>query len=504
MTSFAIKPLIRRAFTLIFFGYSIFSTLTVLASEQSRTLDQRSVEILDIQKILILNPTDNVKQIYAKTVKKELVSIFSKDLFWDYQLSKKNNPLTPKEIKDLCENHKTDAALNTFILKNQEGFSIKMTLYSAKDGLPLLQTQTKEKHSFSLKEVKNKTFKLYENLKKQLPYSGWVLSRKGTSVTINFNSSEKLKFGDKLQAYSFLKIEKHPRFDFLIEAPRTLIGELKVIKTDGPIVFAKIVSEKFNNAIKASTKISSSKFISYKERSPAIAGIKKESFQPSFGKITFQGGLSSLNNNQSIDDDKFSTSPSLSPKIHLSGELWLTPSLISELKFKTGAFSASNSLSNSSPQRINYSFSQQSFHLSYRFLLKRNFNGPKLKTLIGFTRHQLKIDPTTPSTMISTNYSGLSFGFGGYFPFKLKSQKTWGLSFQTYWLPYIHLEKDSSNSSSSTNSGYQLSLSLIYPWYQRFNLVGTFEVENFRSSFKNKDHLSQLSTDLFFGLEYLF
>ena len=514
---------------------------------KSSTFRSSIDEDLTLKSITVMPMTDNVDGIYSKSLTVQLEAIVDDDnqvnrVSWE---GKKNiNPETleetPKDVQELLKLHKVDGILATRLTKGAQGITIKVNLFVGRSGQLLVQETLTDYPGFEINDLRNQLALLYQKVRARLPYPGSILSRKGQIVTIDLGTNQGLRDGDFVDAIQVLKLNRHPRFNFLISADKTILGKLKITKAEEHLSFAEITMEREPNAIGAGTKLIPVAFLKY----PGIpvagdgksaAGLNARGDRdlvmgenpgewvprgaPTFGKVGLMLGLGSysIKNNLAINGTVEGTSTLLTPSLHLDGEMWITKEYFASLNLRQFIFSVDNNHpSGGSPSKLNASTSQYTLQFGYNILLTENFFGPKFQALLGYTKVTGTIDDSTPTALTSMDFNGIAFGFGGYFPLEdAATPLGFGAKFLYYLNPGLAERPVTSGASNNAN----MSSFSIYGDYQISSYLkakGELAYDYFSATFsgtgsrasspggENATSGSHSMTTLSAGLEYLF
>lgn len=457
-------------------------TTTAKPPAKSATFRSSVDDDLTLKTITVVPMTDNVDGIYSKSLTVQLEAIVDDDnqvqrVAWS---GKKNfNPETleetPKEVQSIQKNHAVDGVLAARLTKGAQGITIKLDLFVGKSGQLLVQETLTDYPGFEINDLRTQLNLLYQKVRSRLPYSGSILSRKGQVVTIDLGTTQGLRDGDFVDAIQVLKLNRHPRFNFLISADKTILGKLKITKAEQHLSFAEITMEREPNALNVGTKLIPVAFLKYPSIPVAGDGKSAEGLNqrddrdlvlgdnpgewvpraaPTFGKIGLMFGLGnySIKNNLATSGSVQGTSTIMTPSLHLDGEMWLTKEYFASLNIRQFIFSVENELSGSSPSKLNASTSQYTLQFGYNILLTEDFFGPKFQALFGYSKMTGTIDDSTPTALTSMDFNGIALGFGGYFPLEDSDMPIGlGAKFLYYLNPGLSERPVTSGSSNKPN-----------------------------------------------------
>lgn len=524
------------------FYISMLLTLLLTHSTYGQSLKfiSQTDQDLSIKKIVVIPLVDNIDGIYSNPLTKTFEKNIADDKQWELIQAQKNITFTPEEfeekpetVRSVLKKYQTDALLAGRISKGPSGITIKVSLYSGADGLPIASESIQDYQGFEIKDLNNQVPVMLQKLKSKVPYHGFILSRKGQLVTLNIGSSQGLKEGAELTAIQVIKVNRHPKYKFIVSTDTVILGKIKINKVDEYISFGSVTTERESNVISASTKFLVERFIQYPSASLTADGKiqnaldarsdSKTAFgdspnewvpetQPTFGKIGLMLGLGSYTMNSSLSTGSTGSSSPVTPSIHINGEMWFDPHWFTGLNMSSYVFSLKNNLSGSNPGTLNAQLNTTSLVGGYNFLMADDFFGPKLKLLMGYSILNGFIDNSTPTAFTSTTYSGLTLGISGSFPIELPGKKEplyFGGKLNLFLSP--GLSESPVSSGSSQNQITSFGVFIEYKLGQRMNLVSGLDFDLISSNFggggsraPSASSTSQAITHLAGGIEYLF
>ena len=484
---------------------------------------------------------DNVSDIYAKNLTSQLRSIVESDHQWTMNSFPEGSSANPETLEDKPEVSKAllkkagaDTLLSSRLTKGPNGISIKLNLFSATDGKLLCQEVLKDFSGFEVADLRKQLEGMYWKLKSRLPYSGVILSRKGNSVTINMGSLQGLREGQDVSVIQIIKINRHPRFQFIVSAEKEIIGKIHVDKIEESLSFGSISMERSENVVQTGMKLVPIEFVNYPTPAKdgtgsAINGVTgrpdaQVAFggetprewvpqpAPSFGQLDLMFGLGTYKVSNALRSaGSVEGSSSVVPSIHLDGELWLTTQWILDVKLDQYVTSISNSFSGSNPKTLSLATMQTSLLAGYNFLISDQFFGPKFQLLGGYTKMTSTIDDSAPTAFTSTSFGGFAMGLAGSFPISEEVPLTLGAKLLYYFTTAVD---ESPVTSGSSSSGKITSFAAFgtYRWTEHLNWKGELSYDLFSASFtgtgsRGANSASSTSHDIMTfagGIQYLF
>ncbi|HEX4922962.1 MAG TPA: hypothetical protein VFV50_02715, partial [Bdellovibrionales bacterium] len=400
------------------------------------------------------------------------------------------------------------------------------------------QEQATKITQFDTKDLQARITELYNKLVTKIPYQGLVLSRNGTRVTLNLGKRDGVTKDQIVSAVQIIKLNRHPKFGFIINTEKEILGKIKLQKVEDTLSFGGIITEKEKGVIKKHTKISGVDFVEYAD-APGFKGYEgerealekpgnqiafgknPEEWKPvrpaTFGQVALELGLGSYTANSSITDGTTTRNPAINNplvfSLRLSSELWVTPQWLLEGELRQSVFSISNPRAGSSPGTLNYSVNKYSLMAGYNFLIRNGeFFGPKVSLLAGFTQFASYVDDANPPILVSTSYRGFTMGLKGSFPIDQNQEWKLGAKFYMVFSPSIS-ESPYKLGNTSTNTMTWYALFGSKRIGQRLEVTGTLDFELYSSSYTGTGTLptgergvsaSQRITTLAGGIAYLF
>lgn len=490
---------------------------------------------LAIDRIALLPIVDNVEQIYSRPLTQSMFDFFNQSHQWIPIISKSkvvSENLSPDEVIRAARENEAQAVLAGRLWKGPNGVQMRLVLYLAGDGLPLLIDSAENIQDFATEKLSFELKQRLINIYQRLPAQGRLLSRRGNDVTLNLGTFHGVSAGDTVNVIQVVSVERHPKNKFMLSHQKVLLGQVRLTTADEFLSFGQISMEKEAGVIQVNSNIKPDQFIKYtladdgsmvtlrdrleqRPDSDVSFGKKPEEWrpkpQPQYGRLQLALGLLQYNQNLSLQTaGSLSASTSLGPTISLSGEAWLNEEWFLDMRFRQSAFSVSNGLGGSSPGSLNMSLNQYHIAGGYNILIEDNFWGPKLQLTMGIAQLNIKADDSTPIFLTSMNYGGMYLGFRGGTPLWDESPMSLGLQFK-YFLTNSLTESKSSGSASGVKIN-EFGIFGTYKTKSGYHLLGELNFDYLSSSFsgtgnRTTDPASSIShkvTTALFGIEYFF
>lgn len=463
------------------------SLCSSLASAQTQLLTSTVDQGLGVKRIAILPLVDNVSNIYAGPLTERIYEYLSKDRRFDV-VKLDLQKITPEKLEDeipsakaLLQQVKSDALLVGRITKGPQGINMRLSLIGGSDMLPITQERLENYSGFDLEDMRAQTDLLMKGLLGRMPYQALVTSRQGQLITLNAGANHGLRVGDEIFAVLITGVKRHPKFKFITQVDREIMGKVKLSKVDESVSFGSLTAERTANLIQSGFKLTWSSMINYPETGITKSGdiVPRLSESPdapvaygdnprewrtgqdaSFGKVSLlvgfgQTSLASTHTN--------GTSPSgqnnFSPVIRIDGEMWLDPKWQLNIWLEQLATKIPNS--GSSPDPLSVQMQEMSFLVSHNFLTEEeNFWGPKFQLLGGMSRLAIKLDDSNPRAHTGKEYSSLVIGLGGSFPILTETGSRYllGGKFIYHLQPKLSENPTTSGSSSDTLTHFNVFL----------------------------------------------
>ncbi len=529
---------IKNKFAFIFvFLLPVF--ITSVTFGQSTILKSPVDSALSIKTVVVAPVFDNVSSIYAKPLTAQLRNIVNNDHQWDLRSWPENIKTPPEELEDRPDSVKaalkkasSDALVSTRLTKGPNGISIRMNLFLASDGLLLAQETLSDYSGFEISELRNQLESLYQKLKAKLPYSGIILSRKGQQITINMGSQVGVSENAELSIIQIIKVNRHPRFQFVVSTEKEVIGRIHIDKVEADLSFGTLILERSENVVQPGMKLIPIRFVAYPG---ALKGGDGKSVNdlsqradgqlmlgdhprewvpqgaPTFGKVGLMIGLGSYAVSNTLSTvGAVESASSFTPSIHIDAELWLTTNWFFNVNLRQYIFILENAYPGSSPGRLSGSTLITNLNFGYNFLLDDQFFGPKFQLMGGFMKASSLIDTTSPVAFTSMNFGGMAIGLGGSFPVSPEVPVTLGAK-MLYFLSNSFDEGPLTSGETSSGKITTFSVYGTYRFSEHVNFKGELMYDLFSASFSGTgtrtDSASSAShtlTTLAGGVEYLF
>ncbi len=496
LTSFLSLFRIKKVNHLVIFSLLCF--FSIPAWTQSSTYVSSIEKELSITKWFSYPLTDNLDGIYAKPLQAELEELMNADSeFQVIAFTEGKIKVAPEEFeekpalaKQLMQETGGDAFWAGRIARGPAGISIRLALFTGTEGLPLVIETRNGIKSYDISDLKQELRQLYRQVKSKIPYRGMILSRRGSQVTLNLGQSSGLQPGQDIESIQVIKIQRHPRFQFLVNTEKEIMGKIRITKVDNRLSFGSILSERTEGQLKVGNKITFEESVKYSapiklkdgtyvhntgdKQDLAFGEDPKEwtpLAPPTFGKVALLMGLGSysISNNLSASGS-VSARNSIVPSFHVEGEMWLSKNWFMGLELHQYATKVSNELSGSSPGKLELQTLETELVGGYNVLVGEEFWGPKLQLMFGLSQMDSKIEDSTPTAFTSMKYGGMAFGLAGSIPLgaELQMPITLGGKFMYYWDPSLS-ESPASSGSSSSN---KISTFSIFGEWQRTSRLG--------------------------------
>lgn len=529
-------------------SYLIFSIFILCfnlsyAQKKSQTNAQNSIislvdQDMTIKHVVVVPISDNAKNIYAQYLNPFLRELVETDKQWQLYDLPNNIQATAVDIENSAElaqsimqKTQTDAILTAHLVKGLKGIRAQLSLYVGESGQLLINEEIVDFQGFDIRDVKSQFAMMYENLRKKLPYRGLVLSRKNLEVTINLGAKHGLKVNDSVNVIQILRINRHPKFHFMISSEKEILGKIVLTKVDEYLSFGSITYERDNGVVQVGAKVQPIDFVKYpapvvgengkvvenlgqRKDAPVAFGDNPSEWLPSnspqFGKVQFLGGIGQYYQNLNLTTEGGVFTQTIAPHLKVRGELWLDPQWTLAAQIHQAVFTLPNPVSSSTPALLNSSLSSYQFAADYGFLLSNDFFGPKLKLGAGFTSTSFSADDSTPIALTDMKYSSLMIRFDGSFPMQNDARILLGAHLDYYYNPTLS-ENYTSGSSNTSNTVSSFYFYGSFQQNQNFRWIGEIDFDQMSSKFNGTGERTDPATSighklmtLMAGFEYLF
>lgn len=477
---------------------------------------------LTINRIVIANVIDNVNNVYSNPLTEWLNKRIENDHQWNavsYNRKLDSDYLEAREVQKILSESNAEGLITSRVLRGPQGLSYRMTFYVGKQGLPLVQEYRQLPTSDSLDDVQRNFENLYEVILSRLPYDGVILSRKGNDVTISIGKNYRIKSGSQIDVIQILKVQRHPKHQFMVASEKSIIGKIVITKADDALSFGRISFEKEANVIRPGNKIISQRMVHYPTQEEML---KDPSFgesptewveqsNPQFGKFIVWAGIGQYRQTaELVTEGGIDADSPFSPTIKLEGEIWLNQDWYLGLGTMQSALTLSNPIAGDSPSNLSTTLSSYTVSAGYNWLLGSDFLGPKIQTSIGL--HQFTSDPasSTPTLAFTRmQFGGMYLGFNGSMNPVQGSPWDIGAQFKFFVTKTVS-ESPKSGSASNTNI-LDFSLYTRYRKTSRMSYMGQLAFENYSSDFSGTGsrpdpatEISHKNTLILLGIEYAF
>ncbi len=523
---------------LYFLFYSLAYTSTASAQIGSPTKNKNPYpakyynstdEALVIKTVTYAPVYDNANGIYKKVLEPELKKLITEDKNWaysDYKLAKniradefdQNSSL----VLEALDQSKADAMITCFVIKGPLGLTIQMNFFTKDGGALLIKEEFQDSKIFETEKVKTVLSQLYSSLKAKLPYSGFVTSRRGNQVTLNVGASQGLKKGDSLTVAQVLKINRHPKLNFMVGVEKEILGKVVLNRVEEEVSIGDITFEKEAGVIGQGSKLLPLNFVKY----PNLASndqILKDAYPneknpiewlpaptPQFGKFVFLAGFTDFSDDGVLATNRnIRSGNSLALTFTLGGEIWITPTTYGSVHLSQMSFKGSNDLPGSAPSKLNYSVSRMDAQFGYRYLITGDFWGPQIYTSFDYLSHNVRVSDSSPTAFTSFELSGFGLTAGGLFPITEKNDVHLGA--QAKFLIFENFSETPVDSGKASPSFSEFSIYSTYQYTTNINLKGSMTFTNIQAKFDGGGNKSPQTRSLdekinsyLFGIEYLF
>ncbi|MCB0350719.1 MAG: hypothetical protein KDD38_06015 [Bdellovibrionales bacterium] len=505
----------------IIFCMTLVLTSQVTLAQSKSSYTSEADTLVTVRTISILPVFDNLQGIYSQPIERALVDSLNKSHRWEFSEANTTGAiLTPDElesdpdaVKNLAAHLNSEAFVSAGIIKGPGGITIKMNLFLKSDQKLLAQETLTGFKTFDVATVKKKSEEMMERLLNKLPYSGMVLSRQGTRVTVNLGRKDDIAEGKVLSVIQIIKLNRHPKFNFLISADKEVIGKIKLLKVDDTLSFGRIVTEVEPNAIQVNSKLSGLQDVVYTntdtltDNGSSSEGLAerpdgKISFganpaawlpkkKPTFGMVGARIGIGQFAENvQGTSSSEHSDAPAY-PSVSIDSELWLTPAWSMHANIRQGIVNS-------------FSLSNYEFLMGYNMRLGASIDSPKVEGLFGYSTYHLQIDEVASSLLTTKTYSGFKLGIAGAYPLPGSSPYSLGANLMFMFQPKLTESPVSSGNSKDTVNTFgifgekEISINL--------RARAGLDFELYTSDFKSGavSSASQKHTTASFGFNYLF
>lgn len=527
---------VLRTFSAILMSVSLILVLFPLSTFAQKTILRGELdEMLTIKNVTLSPVVDNVGGIYSKPLTIQLQAIVEEDRQWSLNTFPESIKFTPEEFEDhpdyvqsALKKVNADALISTRIIKGSQGISIKMNLFLGRDGLLFAKSELLNHPAFEISDLRQKIRDLFLDLKSKVPFSGKILSRKGNQVTIDVGSLQGLKEGQDIDVVHIVKLNRHPKYNFIVSVEKEIIGKLKTTKIESSLSFADVVLERYEGVLQPNMKVEKVEFVEHPSiggpDSPPDLSNRKDKFvlgenpqewiptpNPRIGKVALLLGLSNYAVSNTIDGSgAVNSSQFPTPNIGVDSEIWMTSEWFANFRLQQHIVSLSNSLGGSGPGTINMSSSQMGLYFGYNILPTEHYFSPKFQVLGGYSQLASQADTSSPMAYTSVSMSGFGLGVSGSLPIDEKVPMNVGAKFMYFLTGSISETPVTSGSSASVKIS-QFSAFGDYKWTERMNWRGQLDYDLYSANFTGTgtrspgaSSLSHTLINFLLGVQYLF
>lgn len=490
-------------------------------------------ELVTIRHLSLLPVFDNLQGIYSRPVESHLREILKSNHRFEYLEAATTGPIrTPEDledskdlVKEISAGLKSDAFLATRVTKGPGGISIKMNLFLKKDHSLLAQEEVTGLQSLDVDSVQKASENLLKKVMRHIPYEGVILSRQGNRVTLNLGLRDGVKGGDVVSVIQIIKLNRHPRFEFLVGSEKEILGRVRLNKVENTLSFGRIVTEKEPGAIQVNAKVSGISPVSYAdagEWSDESVNVYDDLMQrpdsqlsfgerprewipknrPTFGAIGAHLGLGRYSSNIKTGSETVNTKTDLAyPFITLHGELWITPTWSVHTLLRQGIISTDNPGASGD---LSHALSSYELLFGYNLRLGGGTWAPKVEFFGGYSTYRLTVDKTDSNLFTTKTYQGPKIGVSGYYPLSPESRHSVGASLSMFLSP--KLKESPTAASSSKNDVKQFGIFIDRQMQVNLNARLGLDFELYSSDLVGgqADSSSQRHTTTSLGLQYLF
>jgi hypothetical protein len=474
------------------------------ASSGGATYRSESDDLISIEKVSYAPFIDNLNGIYARPLEAHLAKLLNDMHRWSVagtvnigNASLEELEENPSRVKEIAGTN-SDGFFAAKIIKGPNGIAMKLDFFLAKDGKLLLQAEIKDFQQFDLNIVKEQLESLLAKVMHKIPYSGRVLSRDINRVTVDIGSRDGLQKNQVVSVIQVIKLNRHPKFNFLVSVEKEIIGKIKILKVDDTLSFGAVISERERGSIQKGNKLDALDFVSYTvndsslvpaqdnldQRADAKVAFGKDAKAwkpqdaPSLGQVGARIGLAKLSQNSDLSTGAISAHDDFTPVAFLEGELWLTQNWTVHANVEIGFPSVTN------PSGGNISEALTAYEMSagYRFRFGPNAWSPYAEPFLGYMTHRLYADTVTPAAFTTMEYSGLKLGLMGGTP--ITADDIWYVGGKIAFTLSPHLtETPYTSGGSSTNNVNQFGVWVSKKMSEHWKLQGDLDFEVFSSDF---------------------
>lgn len=484
-------------------------------------------ELLTVRSVAILPVMDNLQGIYSRPIETHLVENLENNHRFEYVQANFSGPiLTPEELEENIDRAQevsrglnADAYISTRITRGPRGINARMGLFLTRDSKLLAAEDLQDYKRQDVKSLKKEMDVLMSKLLGSLPYSGVIMSRNGTRVTVNIGRSDGITKDQVITVIQIIKAKRHPKFNFLVSTEKEIIGKVKLLKIEETLSFGRIVTERDSGAITVNAKVGRLESVVYgnnqslsdvNSTDEALRGKEgKMNFgdnpkswvpmrNPTFGMVGARLGLGTYSHKQ----NNLTADAPFYPFIVIDGEIWLTPTWTMHAEIRQGIITTDNPQSGGSPSDLSHRVSSYEFLMGYNLRLGAAHNSPKVELLGGFSTYDLYVDTSTPAGLTSKTYNGAKFGVAGQYGIAPGSPYSIGANLHFFF--DADMTEDPKTNGSSDNDITQFGLFLDKQIRLNLKIRYKLDFEMYNSDFAGSASSSQKHTTASGGIYYLF
>lgn len=486
---------------------------------------------IQLKKVLVVPFLDNANGIYSSRIEAAVRSEIENEHQFELIQPTENKKIeatnpdflseNPKAVQKFQSDYAVDSILSARITQGPQGIQGKMILFHGRDGLSLLEAEINNYKLESIQGLETQFIEMYRKLKRQLPYQGVLLSRTGNIVTLNVGSSHGAKVGDTASLIQFLKIQRHPKHQFLVSSEREVLGKIRLTRVDKHLSFANITHEKESMLIRTGHKVALDRFLVYDSPSAPTTGADpnfgedpkewKPVEPPQYGRVQVLGGISQYSQSAKLRTaGNINGDSNITPNVFVLGEVWISKNYFLNIEMQQAILGMKNPLAGSTPETLNMSYSKYNLFFTYNLPLSAEFFGPRVQFHGGLHRFESRTTESTPLSFTGTVFGGFYGGVSGNIP--INETFDVGLHFK-YFITNTANETTSETSGSpgkpTINS---IGLLGLYRMQPNFNLAARLDLDYYsvdfnRTTANRDDPATNMNHKIFsglFGVEYLF
>lgn len=509
---------------LVFASVWVFVAIQVqIAQAQITTVGQNQYkspadDLLSVDRITVSPFFDNADGIYARPLEEHLTKLVSGNHRFNFiRSSSLAQPTAPEEferntsaVMTYGNSQKVDSFFSARISKLPSGTNILLDFFLVKDGTLLVQGELKNLKNDSIDFLKGQMDMLAGQILARLPYSGRVMSREGLRVTVNLGSKDGLKKGDELTVVQIVKLNRHPKFNFLISSDKEVIGKIRLLKVEPTLSFAAVTMEKEKGVVERGTKIDALGEVRYQDIDVGLGregditdradshvafGDNPREWRPLespvFGRVQAKLGLLRFNQNMDVTGvGTLRASNQFAPIVDLDGEVWLTPEWTVHAGTKQALVPVKNPRTHGDSSQ---SLSAYELLFGYRFRFGPTGPASYVEPYLGYFRHKLFTDNSQPEAFTTMDYTGFKLGVMGEFPVTEDLIWTVGGRLSMALNPSLS-ESPVSSGRSSKNTINQFQVYGSKAISSRVRLVGAIDFEQYSTNFSGAGTRAESAT----------